>query len=115
MTDVIDLNELVPQARYIKIQDKQIEIKPPKLINLLVLGSLGQKMQDVAGLTADEAGQLTDDLTREVKNCVPELDAIELNVQQLLKLVEIISEMGTPSATKELEKRGISPSSPKVG
>jgi hypothetical protein len=112
-SQVLDLDVLTPQPRKIKFGDQEIEIKPPKTVNVLRLGFLGQKMQEPEKLTKDELDTLVNDLTSEVKACVPELADKELSTSQLMALIGLIVEMGMPAESEELKKKGITVESSK--
>lgn len=109
MSDVLDLDALVPPSARIKFGEKEIEVHPPKTGDLLRLASLGKKMEGAADLKPEELEQLVADMTEVVVKIIPELSDASLNTQQLLKLVQLISEMGTPPEAKELAKAGITP------
>lgn len=110
---ILDLDALVPQPRYVKLGEQKIEIKPPKTADILKIGALGQKLEKSAELGDGELERTLDQLTAQVKVCVPELKDVELNTAQLLKLVELISEMAMPPDAEELKKRGIEADTPK--
>lgn len=114
MSDIIDLDALVPQDVVVKFGGEEISIQPPKTADVLKLGYLGQKLQEGSSLTDAELDKLILELTTKIKNCVPQLADKDLNTAQLLKLVDIISTMAMPPDTKELAKRGISTTSPKA-
>lgn len=108
---ILDLNALVPESRRIRFGDppKEVEVKPPTTENILKLSALGQKMQNVQAMDEAETANLVKDLQNQIYACIPELQDQPLNTAQLLKLIELITEMGTPGDIKELEKRGITP------
>jgi len=93
MAEVIDLNALVPESRFVKIGDKEIEIKPPKTAQMFKLGALGQKMQNAAKSSPEDVEALSAEMTALVKEVIPELEGIDLHSAQLFKLIEIISSM----------------------
>lgn len=111
--NVVDLDALTPQPRYVRFGDQNIEVKPPTTADVLTLGFLGQKLQGTQELSPEQIEKLVADMTAQVIKCVPELTGKTLNTAQLLKLVEVISEMGMPTEAKELEAKGISPKTPK--
>lgn len=108
-SEILDLDALVPQTAKIKFGGKEVEVQPPKTADLLKLGSLGQKVQNIADLPDEQVEQLIDDLTKLIQRIIPELAGTDLNTQQILGLVQLISDMATPPETKELDKRGITP------
>ena len=109
MSDTLDLDALVPQTAKIKFGDKEVEVQPPKTADLLRLGGLGQKITNLSDLKDSEVERLIADLTELVQKIIPELAGHNLNTQQLLALVKLISDMATPPDAKELAKRGITP------
>lgn len=114
MSEVFDLDALVPPSVTVKFNNQEITVAPPKTGDILRLGALGQKMQNINDLNENEADELINKLTEVITKCIPELKDQSLNAQQLLKLVEILSLMAMPPDVKELEERGIGVSDPKV-
>jgi hypothetical protein len=114
MSDILDLDALVPPSVVIKFGAKEIEVKPPSLADVLKLGSLGQKMQSVGEMPDGDVDVVVSELTSHIYKCIPELENGTLNTAQLLKLVEIITAMSVPPDAKELEARGITTDSPKA-
>lgn len=109
MNDVLDLDALVPPTAKIKFQNKEIEVQPPKTGDLLRLGALGRKVEDLADASDEVVDGVITDLTKLVQHIIPELEGVELNTQQLLGLVSLIGKMATPPEQKELDKAGITP------
>lgn len=114
MDNLLDLDALVPPAAIVKFEGNEIEVKPPKTGDVLKLGNLATKLQNIDKLDETEILQLVDSLTEVVRRCIPELNDKELNTQQLLKLVEMIGNMATPPDVKELNQRGVSVGDPKA-
>jgi len=104
---VIDLDALIPEPATVKFGGQEIKVNPPKTADVLKLGFLGQKLQAPEDLSDEALDKLLNDLTGQVKKCIPELASAELNTAQLLKLVELISKMAMPPDAQELEDRGI--------
>lgn len=114
MSDIVDLDVLIPQEVIIRFGGEEITVPPPKTVQVLKIGLLGQKLQDADKLSNEELEKAISDLSDQVMECVPGLSGKDLNMAQLLKLVEIISNMAIPPDSKELDKRGISTASPKA-
>jgi hypothetical protein len=113
MSDIIDLDALQPKPVTIKLGEQEIEIQPPKTADVLRLGVLGQQMEKINEM--DDAGldKLVQDITDQLKKVIPEIGDRTLNMAQLLKLVEIVSEMGVPPDAKAAREQGVTPNSPK--
>jgi hypothetical protein len=114
VSDITDLDALVPPQATIKFGGKEVTVTPPKTADILKLGALGQKLQNIEGLDDATVDKLVDDLTVVVKHCIPELGDAQLNTPQLLKVMEILSKMAVPPDVAELDKRGITVGDPKA-
>lgn len=113
MSEVLDLDALIPEPVTIKFGGQEFQVAPPKTSDVLKLGYLGQKLQTIEDLPDDEVDEVIEALTLHVRKCIPELGDQPLNTAQLLKLVEIIGQMSVPPDAKELEARGIQVDAPK--
>jgi hypothetical protein len=111
MSNIVDLDALLPEVRIIKYENDEIKIPPPKTGDLLKLGVLAQKMANVEDIKDDELQQRLLDLMMHVYKMIPALNERPLNLLQLQTLIQILSEMATPKDVKELEKKGITPDS----
>lgn len=107
MGDIVDLDALVPPETKIKFAGQEIIINPPKTGDVLAIGQLAQKLTNFANQTEIELDKTTADLVTKLKKVIPELANHELNTQQILKLVAMISDMAIPADAKELAERGI--------
>lgn len=107
MSDVLDLNALAPEPAKVKFGDDVIEVKPPTTANVLKLGFLGRKLESADTLSDEELNTLIASLTDQVFKCVPALSGKDLSTAQLLKLVELISNMSLPPDAEELKRRNI--------
>lgn len=114
MSDVIDIDALVPPSVTIKFDGQQVEVQPPKTVDTLRLAALGQKLKDADKLAETEIEKVITDITSTVYKCIPELTNKDFNTAQLLKLVEIIGNMSIPPDTKDLANEGITLEGPKV-
>lgn len=112
MSEVTDLDALVPAKAYIKFNDQEIEIKPPSTEEVLKLGFLGNKLDN--SQDPDEAVATAREITDIVEQCIPELKGAKMATIQLLKIVALLNDMSVPPDSKELKKRGITPSDPKA-
>ncbi len=111
--EIVDLDALVPKSVTIKLGDKDIEIKPPKTADILRLGVLGQEMEKISEMDDAQLEKLVADITAQLVKVIPEIGDYQLNMAQLLKLVQIVSEMGVPPDAKAAREQGVTPNSPK--
>lgn len=114
MNDILDLNDLAPQARQVKIGEIVYDIDPPDTNDMMRVGVIGQELRDNKDLEPKTQSDLIVELRTIVNRCAPELETARITMQQLLRLLDIILDMGTPAETKELAAKGIEPASPKV-
>lgn len=107
MSQIIDLDQLVPESRYVKIGDREVEIKPPKTVQMFKLGGLGQKMENANKLSPEEMETLVVEMDALIKEIAPELVGIELHASQVFKLIELIGSMvnGGQTETPKVEER----------
>lgn len=107
MSEITDLDALIPEKRVIKYEKEEISVPPPKTGDLLRLGTLAQKMAEVESLDDVELNKAVLDLTSQVYKMIPALDGKTLNLAQLQALIQILSEMAVPKDIEALNKRGI--------
>lgn len=106
-SSLIDLDALAPKPAKVKFGGNTIEVQPPRTRHVLRLGFLGQKMQDLASLSNEEADKLVDSLESEIKEVIPELAEATLNASQLMELLTLIVGMGMPDQAENLKAKGI--------
>lgn len=111
---IVDLNALIPEPITIHFGEEDILLEQPATEVLFKLNYLVQTINEAGGKPEEELKKYIDDLKAQIFKCIPALAGKTLNTAQILKLVEIINEMAMPPDNDELEKRGITPDSPKA-
>lgn len=106
MADILDLNNLIPEAVKIKIDEEELELQPPTLRTLMAINKLSLKASDEE-TPADMVDQIQNDLKAELVRICPGLDKHELNTNQLLALATKVAEMSQPQ--KGGEDSGVKP------
>lgn len=114
MSEIIDLDVLLPKEVIIKFGGEELTVPPPTLADVLRLGALSKAMSEIDPSNPDELETATNNITQHLYKCVPALKDKPLNTAQLLKLSTIISSMGMPPDAKELDERGINLGDPKA-
>ncbi len=114
MSDIVDLDALIPPDVIVHFGGEDITLKQPRVADVLRLGTIGDKLQKIDSLNDEQVDALVATMTTIVKSVAPQLADKDLSTNQLLKLVEIIGEMSTPPDVKEADERGITPDGPKV-
>lgn len=101
MAEVIDLNALVPKDRIVKINDKELTIKPPTTEQMFALASLGEKLKDADDADEQTLRNLFKAMEETLYPMVDGLSEVTLLPVQTFKLYEILSNMANPTATGE--------------
>jgi hypothetical protein len=107
VSNIIDLDALQPQPAIIKFKNKEITLNPPTTGDVLKLGEVAQKLQDIGELDADAVDATVQEVTNQVYKIIPDLAGEVLSTAQLLTLIKAISDMAIPPDAKELQERGI--------
>lgn len=105
----LDLDTLVKPSKKVKINGNIVELQPPSLEKLVKLAKLGGDLQgmDTSNLNADEVSEVIDKLNNGIRELMPELKDIKLNIEQIIAVIEMMVDYATPADTKELEKHGV--------
>lgn len=109
MSDVIDLDALIPRNATIKFDGKEVTVNPPRVHTVLRVADYWQNIRLATVLPEKDLEQGVKDLTAEIIKCIPELEGTELSYAQMTSLVELLTKMTLPPETKELQDRGITP------
>ena len=108
----LDLDALVAKPKTVRYKDKTITINQPTVDDVVKLTSLSIKI----GKTGNDINELTAfvaDTKKLIYDIVPDLDGAELTVDQLLAMVELISDSAKTKEEKELEKNNVEAENPK--
>lgn len=105
----LDLDTLVKPSKKVKLNGEIIELEPPTLEELVKLAKLGGELQgmDTTNLNADEVSTVIDKLNEGIRDVMPALKDVKLNIEQIIAVIEMMVDYATPNDTKELEKRGV--------
>lgn len=115
--EIIDLDAIAPKSAKLKVGGQFIEVPAPKTGDVLALGSLGQKLQELDKLSNVETEELVDALTALLFKIIPGLEVAlegkQLGTAQFLRVINMVTQMAIPPDVKELDKLGITPLDPK--
>jgi hypothetical protein len=105
----LDLDTLVKPSKKVKLNGSIIELEPPSLEELVKLAKLGGELQgmDTSNLNADEVSNVIDKLNEGIRDVMPALKDVKLNIEQIIAVIEMMVDYATPNDTKELEKHGV--------
>lgn len=105
----LDLDTLVKPSKKVKLNGQIIELEAPSLEELVKLAKLGGELQgmDTSNLNADEVSAVIDKLNAGIREVMPALADVKLNIEQIIAVIEMMVDYATPNDTKELQKRGI--------
>lgn len=114
MSEVIDLDALVPKSRYIKLNGNEFELPAPRMETIIRLADMQKRMAATDTSDTNALNTMTKEVDALLREIVPQLEQTPLTYVQIFKLIEILSEMATPPAVKEMQNKGIKPASPKA-
>lgn len=105
----LDLDTLVKPSKKVKLNGAIIELEPPSLEELVKLAKLGGELQDMdtENMQADKISEVIDKLNAGIRDVMPALNDVKLNIEQIIAVIEMMVDYATPNDTKELEKRGV--------
>jgi hypothetical protein len=106
MSNIIDLDVVIPQSAIIKFDGKEIEVKPPTVAETIRLGLWAEIMTDQRSGLAEIERAVTE-VTAFMHRHIPGLNNKPLNKFQLNTLMQVIADLNTPQEKKELAARGI--------
>lgn len=105
MSDTLDLDQLIPEPKTVKVNGKVYELKPLKLKTLLNLQKILSTAKDKSN---EEMLTLMDDMFASLKPIVPDIEEMDLTLPQTLALMDFIyrNEQATQgSEAKTVEKK----------
>ena len=108
----LDLDALAPKTKKVKLDGKEIEVKPPTTGQIIKVSSFGARLKGFGDLSAEEGDALEADITGLLKELAPELPT-DLAFVQKVAVLNMVSQMSMPPEAKELEKKGITANTPK--
>jgi hypothetical protein len=103
----LDLDELQPKPRSVKISGQIIEVNSPKFNDLISLMAVFSKLQNVK--SNEEGLAMVAELNGIFEKVAPDIGAkgIELTIDQFNKLIQFIFTMASPTEQKQIEEAGI--------
>jgi hypothetical protein len=108
MSDTLDLDQLLPDPKTVKVNGKVYELKPLKLTDFIVIQKL---LASTQGKTDIEMIEVMGDMFTSLRPIVPDIDEMDLTIEQTLALMEFIykqEQKNQPQATEK--KTEVSPS-----
>lgn len=100
----LDLDALKPEVKYVKLNDRIIEVNPPKFKNIVAISKLVRQTQTAT--SADEQMDIIGKFTDELIPLVPALKEkdFDLTFEQMNTLITFITNMASPQQKQEVEK-----------
>lgn len=102
MSDVLDLDALMPESKTIILGGNKIKVQPPKLKTVFALQKTFIMLQDGKPEAGEKIIEALSSIVPDIKN-----DDVDLTVEQLQALIQFVSEMATggKGGQKTLEKK----------
>ena len=107
MAEIIDLDVFTPEPATIKFQGQEILVNPPKVIDLVQLSFLIDKIVEGGDMNDNEVEVIINKLTARLQKCIPELVGKELSYAQIKILIAMLTDMVKPQSVRDLEAQGV--------
>lgn len=107
MSNIVDLDALIPRDATVTFEGKEVTVKPPKVHTVLRIADYWQNIRLATVLDESELEKGVKNLQDEIIKCIPELEGHDLSYAQITTLVELLTKMTLPPETKEMKERGI--------
>lgn len=94
----IDLDQIAPEPRTVKVNNKVYEIKPLRLTDFL---SLQKILKKFANKPSEEMVEYLDQIFESLRPIVPDIDDMNLTMTQAMALLQFIYQQEEQSKTAE--------------
>lgn len=99
----------------IKVKGVELTCKPLKLTHALTVSKVGEVFQNAKEATKQQRIEAQNDMDELIKELVPELSGVELDLSATLEIITQMMEHVQPADNKELEEKKVKfDSDPKV-
>jgi DNA polymerase I-like protein with 3'-5' exonuclease and polymerase domains len=103
----LDLDALTTPPKRVKINGEIIEIFAPDVQSLFELMAVGNKLKSSKDVKEEDAQQVFSDFRAQIDKLIPALKGKSVSIDQLFRLIDLVSKMAIPNDLEEMEKRGI--------
>lgn len=86
--DTLDLDQLAPEPKNVKIGGEVIPVFPAKIKNLIAIQKLFLSFQNMGERKAEEQVKAMDNIIDVLRPIVPDIDKVDFTMQQLMALLE---------------------------
>jgi hypothetical protein len=100
MSDILDLDALAPEVKKVKIAGKIIDCYPPKVLQLIKMQKIWEKMQG-GKLTSAEAIQGLKEALTPIVPAIKNDDDIDFSIEQLTALLRFAQGTAIPDSNAE--------------
>lgn len=103
----VSIEDLKPKNFTITVKGVELNCRPLKLSQALLVSKVGAVFQNTQEATRDQITQAEKDLYEVIGETIPDLKGVELDMSVLMDVITQLSESITPSDNKELKERGV--------
>lgn len=102
MSEILDLDALLPEPKKVKLSGKILDVYPPTVRQLLRLQRIGQSISDQS-LSGEEAEKGMMEALSTIIPALKDDDTIDINLDQMLALIDFLQKSSVPKneAAKE--------------
>lgn len=113
MSEILDLDTIMPKAITIKLGGKDLIVEPPTVAQVLVLIQLNTDLMDADDHDADAKYQAMVKVQDHLRLMIPGLPDGIFSAYVQRALIELIMDLAKPDEEEELAKKGITVDSSK--
>lgn len=95
MSEVLDLDALLPEAKKVKLNGKVFDVYPATIRQLLRIQSIGQDIS-TGKLTGPEAEDLLINALSSIIPVLKEDTSVDLNIAQMVALIDFVQKQSVP-------------------
>lgn len=108
MSEILDLDSIMPQPMTIRLGGKEIVINPPTVAQILVLVRLNSDFMDTDDSNIDAMNEASKKLQDHLRILIPGLPEGDMQAFVQRKLAEQLFELAKPEEMEALDEKGIS-------
>jgi adenylosuccinate synthase len=97
MSDILDLDAILPEPRQVKLNGKTYTILPAKLKDFIAIQKLFLSFQDVGDPTKQVSA--IEEITKVLKPIIPNVEEMDVTFEQLLAILQFSYNTAAPKNT----------------
>lgn len=104
----LTIEDLKPKNFKITIKGVELDCKPLRLSDALVISKLGDIFQNAKTASREDIEQSEKDMDAVIAKLIPDLTGVELDISSILEVLSQLMDHVEPADNKELKEKGVS-------